>query len=175
MQIKRGDIGSRSSLKFINDLEKDMHTLESMILQNCARLTSEELEEQYLFIIDQFYADYAPTQYVRTYGMKNDIYKRYYKNRGNRYQGGIQLNSDWLDSRNYAIQDTGYLFDIVIQFGWHGSDSVFVSTPSPLESLIRTRDSIVRKMNSGNDVFNIQKRAIRMAFKSYKHALSKYK
>lgn len=171
MQKKRGQIGSRSNLKFINDLEKDMKTFESIYLRNCARLASEELEEQYLFIIDQFYNDYSPTQYVRTYGMRNDVYKRYYKNKGNKYQGGVRLNAGWLDERNYAINDMDYLFDIVLQFGWHGSPDVAITTPSPIESLIKVRDSMVAKMNNGNDAFKILARAKSMTLKSYTHFL----
>lgn len=167
MQIKRGSVGSRSNLKFIGDLEQDVTAFENMILLNCARFTSELFEKEFMSIMDKFYSDYTPKFYDRTFGVKNDSYKRYYKKHTKSYRGGLTLSGEYLNPENYRINDMDQLLDITVFRGWHGSKSVYVTTPSPWVSLINFRDKVVNDLNSRKDSYGIVKKAENLALSSY--------
>lgn len=164
---KRRKIGSQSNQKFFNDLEKDITVFKKKVLINCARIASGVLEDEYLTIMDMFYEDYSPIFYDRTYGVKYDTYERYYKNTGKSYRGGIALSAQNMNQDDYRAE-TEYIFDISVIKGWHGDDSIFVSSPSPFDSIRIFRDSLVRDMNMGRDSYGIQQTAFDLALDSYR-------
>lgn len=163
----RRSIGSRSNQKFFNDLEKDVEVFKNKVLINCARIASEVLEDEYLTIMDMFYEDYFPIYYDRTFGLRNNTCERYYKHVGKTYRGGVSLSSRNMKQEDYRAE-VEYIFNISVFKGWHGNDSIFVSSPSPFDSLKIFKDSLVHDMNLGRDSYDIQKTAFDMAISSYR-------
>ena len=72
------------------------HSLSS----NLAHKISDEMANEYQYVIDRFYSEYDPEYYVRhsARGMRPGLektFKKYYKNPHNTiYYGGIEITSD---------------------------------------------------------------------------------
>lgn len=163
----RRKIGSRSGLSFFDDLAKDVEVYKEMMTQNRARIASEVIEDEFLTIMDMFYEDYTPCYYQRTGGIRNNSCARYYKKVGKSYRGGIALSSHDMSQEDYRA-DADYIFDISIIRGWHGSESVFVSKPTPFESIKIFRDSLVKEMQRGGDSYNIIGKAVALTNSAYR-------
>lgn len=58
-----------------------------------AEETSKKLTSHYVSLIDWFYADYDPVEYVRTRGLY-DSYRKFNKNGKNIYLGGVIISPD---------------------------------------------------------------------------------
>lgn len=44
--------------------------------------------------MESFYGSYSPRMYIRTFDLRFNSYKRYYKNNGTRVYGGVKIGSD---------------------------------------------------------------------------------
>lgn len=54
---------------FLGDIKKDIILSARMAMNECAKIASKELQNEYITIIDCFYNDYEPEWYVRGYGL----------------------------------------------------------------------------------------------------------
>lgn len=59
-----------------------------------ARIASEEFTRRAEDAIMNFYLDYSPTWYDRTYNMLENSYSKWYKNNSNIIYGGVKISSD---------------------------------------------------------------------------------
>lgn len=130
-----------------DDVKKYMHNISS----NLAHRISDELAQEYQYVIDRFYNEYEPLYYIRhsTKGMQSGLsktFKKYYKNPHNTiYYGGIEITSknmydDYHDSKE----------DVLNSFlnGYHGRPSLGIeSFLAPFEHMLRFRNLLATKIN----------------------------
>lgn len=78
--------------------------------------------------IINFYTSYDPKYYMRHENFFN-TYKRYYKNHGNRFTGGVDIIDNLPDVYS---SPTNTVFDRVWQGGFHGLSSLYYHNPAPM-------------------------------------------
>ena len=113
-------------------LNKDtMEYLEKQAQKKASELAheaQEKLTTHYMSLIDWFYADYQPVEYIREFNLYNS-YRKFYKNsHGSIYYGGVEVTPDNMRDYDYnrsqpitasALLNT-YIYN---QIGtWHGGD-----------------------------------------------------
>lgn len=112
----------------------------------CAAKTADKLTKKAQESIRQFYADYPPKVYDRTFELLKNSYKRYYKNNGRTVYAGVEITSQ--DMSPYETSPRSHEYTVspttVAQLGWHGFhgdptgyNGRFepIVTPAPLEKL----------------------------------------
>ena len=105
---------SNFKMDFMDALKSDMNMLRHALSSNLAHKISDEMAEEYQYVIERFYSEYSPKHYVRhsdrgmTPGL-NKTFKKYYKNPHNTiYYGGIEITSenmydDYRDSKEKVL------------------------------------------------------------------------
>lgn len=137
-------------------IEKELKQYTNQILANTAGQIRDELTEETLCSIEDFYNDYTPLYYKRHYyNFYNNSFTKYYSNaHGTIFRGGVQLTPELLDD---IYQDsTEEVFDSVFA-GFHGVSSMFFNpksfsvtprmTPSPMERILNKRSYIIDNIN----------------------------
>lgn len=157
---------SNKNIKVSSKLIEDMQKYGNDIAKYIATYTRDTLYNNYMEIMKDFYDDYSPKSYHRTYQMKKNSYKKYYRNsHGNTYYGGIQLTPDDISPNNYThvSKKTGkiygmpneVIFNWVTFGGFHGSPTTFAykTSPSPYNKIITTRDEILHEVTTQSTKF----------------------
>lgn len=158
-----------NSFSEISDLlNKDMQKFKSNMSKYITKRIADDLTEECKNAIEDFYADYDPENpnnhngriyYYRHWNFRRS-FKRYYKNHGTRYVGGIELLEDELPNvysgRN---SDPTNVFWRVYS-GLHGIASIQGYVPSmkmesPYNRLIKKREEIIRDKDKYlNEAYN---------------------
>ena len=92
---------------------------------------ADELTKAAQIAIEQFYNGYEPAPmnkggYDRTYNLKNNSYKRYYKNNGRVAEGGVYIGSDYMDTyykktrEGFVERDPDLVSSTAWETGLHG-------------------------------------------------------
>lgn len=137
--------------KINKDVMKDIQADVKKYLETYARESSKyaakKLTEKAQYCIEQFYKDYSPDYYDRTYDLRDNSYSPYVHNNGRVYFGGVRISSDDMSpyySGFSKVNTSDYTDPIVIaQLGWHGYHGHPVAygnfkpiiTPAPLGML----------------------------------------
>lgn len=137
-------------LDFIDTLKSDVKMLSHALSSSLAHKISDEMAEEYQYVIERFYSEYNPEYYVRhsERGMKpglNKTFKKYYKNPHNTiYYGGIEITSDnmyddYRDSKEKVLNS--------FLNGYHGRPSVGIeSSILPYKHMLKFRERLVNEL-----------------------------
>lgn len=137
-------------INFIDVLQKDVKMLSHALSSNLAHKISDEMAEEYQYVIERFYSEYDPQHYVRhsERGMRpglNKTFKKYYKNPHNSiYYGGIEITSenmynDYRDSKDKVL--TSFLD------GYHGRPSAGIEASLlPYKHMLKFRELLVNEL-----------------------------
>ena len=145
---------TKFKMDFMDALNSDVRMLSHALSSSLAHKISDEMEQEYQYIIEKFYSEYNPEYYVRhsERGMNpglNKTFKTYYKNPHNTiYYGGIEITSenmynDYHDSKEKVL---GSFLD-----GYHGAPSVGIrSSLLPYKYMLKVRERLIRDIRSSN-------------------------
>ena len=137
-------------MDFMDALKNDVSMLSHALSSSLAHKISDEMAEEYQYIIERFYSEYNPEYYVRhsERGMMpglNKTFKKYYKNPHNTvYYGGIEITSenmynDYHDSKEKVLSS---FLD-----GYHGRPSVSVeSSLLPYKHMLKYREQLIGEL-----------------------------
>lgn len=137
-------------LNFINTLENDIKMLSHALSSNLAHKISDEMADEYQYIIERFYGEYKPEHYKRhsARGLMpglNKTFKKYYKNPHNViYYGGIEINSEKMYNDYHDSKD-----EVLDSFlaGYHGRPSAGIeSSLMPYQHMLNFRDSLINEL-----------------------------
>lgn len=157
---------TKIKMDFIDALESDVKMLSHSLSSSLAHKISDDLAQEYQYVIDRFYGEYTPQYYRRhsSRGMKpglNKTFKKYYKNPHNTiYYGGIEISSekmytDYRDSKE----------DVLNSFlnGYHGRPSAGIeSSLLPYKHMLKFRDILINELErSDSALFSYAKNKAR--------------
>ena len=141
---------TKIKLNFEKSLENDIKMLSHGLSSALAHKISDEMAQEYQYIIDRFYEEYNPEHYKRhsergmTPGL-NKTFKKYYKNPHNTiYYGGIEITSDRMynDYHDSKEEVLGSFLD-----GYHGREIVGIkSSLLPYKHMLKFRDSLIKQL-----------------------------
>ena len=141
---------TRFELNFMDALKKDVQMLSHALSSNLAHKISDEMAEEYQYVIERFYSEYDPEYYVRhsSRGMKpglNKTFKKYYKNPHNTiYYGGIEITSDNMYD-DYRDPKEKVLSSFLA--GYHGRPSAGVeSSLLPYKHMLKFREHLINEL-----------------------------
>lgn len=141
---------TKFKIDFIDTLKNDVNMLSHALSSSLAHKISDEMAEEYQYIIERFYSEYDPEYYVRhsERGMVpglNKTFKKHYKNPHNTiYYGGIEITSenmydDYHDSREKVLSS--------FLNGYHGRPSAGVeSSLLPYKHMLKFREQLVNEL-----------------------------
>lgn len=121
-------------------ITRDVIKYLSVYSEQCVRIATEMLREKAAEAMKRFYDDYDPIYYNRTYDLKDNSYKTFYKKNGNRYRGGVIVCPDnmspYASSYGTGAKEVDPME--ILQLGWHGfhghpSNGVSRMSPNPLD------------------------------------------
>ena len=142
--------------QILRDLSSDMKLMSHTVSSSLAHKISDEMAQEYQYVIDRFYNEYDPEYYVRhsERGMKpglNKTFKKYYKNPHNAiYYGGIEITSDnmyndYRDSKEKVLSS--------FLSGYHGRPSAGIeSSLLPYRHMLKFREQLVNEVERPNSV-----------------------
>ena len=137
-------------LDFMDALKGDVKMLSHALSSSLAHKISDEMAEEYQYVIERFYSEYDPEYYVRhsKRGMKpglNKTFKKYYKNPHNTiYYGGIEITSDNMYD-DYRDPKEKVLSSFLA--GYHGRPSAGIeSSLLPYKHMLRFREQLVNEL-----------------------------
>lgn len=140
--------------QILRDLNSDIKQMSHVVSSNLAHKISDEMAQEYQYVIDRFYSEYDPEYYVRhaERGMKpglNKTFKKYYKNPHNTiYYGGIEIISDNMydDYRDPKEKVLSSFLD-----GYHGRPSAGIeSSLLPYRHMLKFREQLVNEIERPN-------------------------
>ena len=141
---------TKFELDFMDTLKSDIRMLSHALSSNLAHKISDEMAEEYQYVIERFYSEYDPEYYVRhsERGMKpglNKTFKKYYKNPHNTiYYGGIEITSDnmyddYRDSKEKVLSS--------FLNGYHGRPSASIeSSILPYKHMLKFRERLINEL-----------------------------
>lgn len=106
---------NKEEIQFEKELKED---IEKMFKAGCSAYcekAADELTETAKVAIKQFYDDYEPKYYKRTENLLKNSYKRYYKNHGRRFEGGV-----YIGAKNMNPYKEGISPEYIVEAGWSG-------------------------------------------------------
>ena len=137
-------------MDFMDALESDVKMLSHSLSSNLAHKISDEMAQEYQYVIDRFYSEYDPEYYVRhsERGMRpglNKTFRKYYKNPHNTiYYGGIEITSNnmYADYRDPKEKVLSSFLD-----GYHGRPSDGIeSSLLPYILMLKFRERLVNEL-----------------------------
>ena len=137
-------------INFMDALKKDVKMLSHSLSSSLAHKISDEMAQEYQYIIDRFYSEYSPEYYIRhsERGMKPGLektFKKYYKNPHNSiYYGGIEITSDKMYNDYHDSKDK-----VLNSFlnGYHGRPSTGIeSSVLPYQHMLRFRKTLINEL-----------------------------
>ena len=157
--------------QILRDLSSDIKLMSHTVSSNLAHKISDEMAQEYQYVIDRFYSEYDPEYYVRhsERGMKpglNKTFKKYYKNPHNTiYYGGIEITSDNMYN-DYRDPKEKVLSSFLN--GYHGRQSAGIeSSLLPYRHMLKFRKVLVNEIERPNSaLFSYAKnKAINLPYK----------
>lgn len=140
--------------QILKDLSSDMRLMSHAVSSELAHKISDEMAQEYQYVIDRFYGEYDPEHYVRhaDRGMNpglNKTFRKSYKNPHNTiYYGGIEITSDNMYD-DYRDPKERVLSSFLA--GYHGRPSAGIkSSLLPYKYMLKFREQLVRKIRSSN-------------------------
>lgn len=154
-----------------NTLKKELRDFTSDICSQLAKEAAYEITNEAKNAMNDFYNDYAPTSYRRTYGFYYKSYKRYYNNnRSKYYYAGVIITIPPTTYRRNGgiIPEDGADFtkwDLLnlVYSGYHGMIENFglppipPTTPSPAERINNKLNSIAKEFSTTTKLQSIMR------------------
>lgn len=125
------------------------------------KLAADEFTKCAKFSIEQFYKDYSPIYYDRTFDMLNNSYHRIYSNKGNKFMGGVSVDPSLLSEYTHTHLSKDQIWEMVWLYGYHGYENgdsqqgIYTTPPAELldnyindvllNSIYARADEIARK------------------------------
>lgn len=112
--------------KFEKKLWDECSTFLETFATTFCKNAADELTKTAEYAISEFYNDYEPSWYDRTYELKNNSYKRYYKNNGRRAWGGVYIGDKYMtpyyknNNNEQIIRDPFLVTSTAWESGLHG-------------------------------------------------------
>ena len=137
-------------IDFMDTLKSDVKMLSHALSSSLAHKISDEMAEEYQYVIERFYSEYDPEYYVRhsQRGMKPGLtktFKKYYKNPHNTiYYGGIEIladrmYNDYRDSKEKVLSS--------FLNGYHGRPSAGIeSSLLPYKHMLKFRERLINEL-----------------------------
>lgn len=124
-------------------IQADVEKFVKIYCSTGARITADIFTKIASLTIQEFYNDYSPKYYDRTFDMRDNSYKKYLHNNGRSYTGGVRISPNSLDSYKrtpgpnypYGQSNPTSIFYGVWYDGYRGPHAN--SSESPLDKLIR--------------------------------------
>lgn len=145
---------TRVDLDFTEALKSDVKMLSHALSSSLAHKISDEMAQEYQYVIDKFYSEYSPEYYKRhtERGMKpglNKTFKKYYKNPHNTiYYGGIEITSDNMYD---DYHDSGEKVLSSFLDGYHGRPSAGIeSSLHPYKHMLKFREQLINELGRSN-------------------------
>lgn len=142
--------------QILKDLNSDIKLMSHTVSSNLARKISDEMAQEYQYVIDRFYSEYNPEYYVRhsERGMNpglNKTFRKYYKNPHNTiYYGGIEITSDNMYD-DYRDPKEKVLSSFLN--GYHGRPSAGIeSSILPYKHMLKFREQLVNELGRSDSV-----------------------
>jgi len=142
--------------QILKDLNSDIKLMSHTVSSNLARKISDEMAQEYQYVIDRFYSEYNPEYYVRhsERGMNpglNKTFRKYYKNPHNTiYYGGIEITSDNMYD-DYRDPKEKVLSSFLN--GYHGRPSAGIeSSILPYKHMLKFREQLVNELGRPDSV-----------------------
>ena len=141
---------TKIKMDFMDALESDVKMLSHALSSNLAHKISDEMAQEYQYVIDRFYSEYNPEYYKRhaDRGMVPGLqktFKKHYKNPHNTiYYGGIEITSDNMYDDYHDSKDV-----VLSSFlnGYHGRPSAGVeSSLLPYKHMLKFRERLVNEL-----------------------------
>lgn len=119
----------------LNDLAKDIEKYMTTYAREYCKQAADDLTDFAKNTILDFYDDYNPLYYDRTFEFRDHSVKRYYKDRPERGYcvGGVRIGNFGIPKDNYNL-DVHDVIDWSLQ-GYHGVDIMGINKVKPLERL----------------------------------------
>ena len=139
-------------------IRKDVEDIVSKKTIELANKAADELTKEYKFVLDSFYAEYYPKEYIRTGGLRQSGH-RYYKNShgglGVVY-GGVEFGPGFMPDnyknprggRKRPIDNPQRVFDSFLN-GYHGPEFMGIAAgiADPLDHMIKFRNILMDNLN----------------------------
>lgn len=137
-------------MNFMDALKNDVSMLSHALSSGLAHKISDEMADEYQYVIEKFYSEYNPEYYVRhsERGMMPGLiktFKKYYKNPHNTiYYGGIEITTDnmyndYRDSKEKVLSS--------FLNGYHGRPSAGVeSSLLPYKHMLKYREQLINEL-----------------------------
>ena len=157
--------------QILKGLSSDMRLMSHTVSSELAHKISDEMTQEYQYVIDRFYGEYDPEHYVRhaDRGMRpglNKTFRKSYKNPHNTiYYGGLEITSDnmyddYRDSKEKVLSS--------FLAGYHGRPSAGIeSSLLPYKHMLKFRDQLISELgHSYSALFSYAKnKAIKLPYK----------
>ena len=149
----------------IKDLKKYMYTFADEYCHEAAT----EITKIAKYAIEQFYNDYSPDYYDRTYDLRENSYSRYYHNNGRAIYGGVRINSEKMQPYNRGSKWETNPFEVAsfAWHGWHGNPIRNIYTTPPLD--------IVKEGASKQEFLNKLREKAENVAKNQEYSILKFK
>lgn len=135
---------TKFELDFIDALKDDVKMLSHALSSSLAHKISDEMAQEYEYVIERFYGEYNPKYYKRHPGL-NKTFKKYYKNPHNTiYYGGIEITSDNMYNDYRDSKE-----DVLNSFlaGYHGRPSAGIeSSILPYKHMLKFREQLINEL-----------------------------
>lgn len=137
-------------MDFMDALKSDVKMLSHSLSSSLAHKISDEMAQEYQYVIDRFYSEYNPEHYRRhaDRGMRPGLektFKKYYKNPHNTiYYGGIEITSDNMYNDYHDSKEK-----VLSSFlnGYHGRPSANIeSSLLPYKHMLKFRDRLINEL-----------------------------
>lgn len=139
-----------------SDVRQQVLDITSKKAEELGKKARDELVKEYKYVLDHFYGEYYPHEYVRTGGLKAG-FKPYYKNahKGSWVYGGVEFGPDLMPD-NYRNPRTGQkrpidnpqrVFDSFLN-GFHGPEFLGIAAGigNPYYHMVRFRDLLANNL-----------------------------
>ncbi|WP_346961244.1 hypothetical protein [Clostridium sp.] len=138
-----------------NLLREDIRKYLRTFAESYCRDAEREITKMAKYAIENFYSDYSPIYYDRTFDLRDNSYESYYKDNGSIVYGGVRIYSDkmrdYKSSNAFEVANLGW-------HGWHGDKDGYKGHFSPIYT--RPPIAMVRQwMNNRNFLYTITKKA----------------
>ena len=143
--------------KEIQEFRDDIREYLKTYARTFCGVAADELTRVAKSAMADFYNDYSPKVYQRTFDLRDNSYKRYFRDNGRRVYGGVRISAE--NMQPYGNIWTGRLVDpeIIVnsawEHGWHGRGDIGIPpmSPTPLE-IVRERMFDDKFISDLNDV-----------------------
>lgn len=155
-------------------LEKICQKIAQEAISNAVNDIAFDIENMYQTVIDQFYNDYSPTKYSRTYS-GYEAYIKHIKKIRNGYECGIIVDGSKIPQGTYSSiynhnpVDSSFVFERTFERGLHGNYITDIYSPSQMSPAPKEQmDKLFQEYKNSGQLKSIFNHSIKFAMKKIK-------